>query len=73
MEPMPEQPELTPAACLSRLPEPVLDLDSDVLGEDLRRVELRRSILALAELDHVSEILLVEAVVAAWRAAGDRQ
>ena len=56
---------LTPAACLRRLPVPTLDIDEDNPLNDPRHIELRRSILAIAELDHVSEITLVQAVVAA--------
>ena len=59
---------LTPAACLKRLVEPALDIDEDDNPLDnVRQVELRRSVLTIAELDHVSEITLVRAVLAATR------
>jgi hypothetical protein len=63
--------ELTPADCLRRLPEPTLDIDEhDNPLDDRHHVELRRSILAIAELDHVSEITLVLALVASRRRPG---
>ncbi|GAA0931072.1 hypothetical protein [Virgisporangium aurantiacum] len=57
--------ELTRAALLDKLPEPALDLDDDAAAAGVRRYELRRSILTIAELDHGSEIRIV-------RAAADR-
>jgi len=59
----PRTPELTPADCLRRLPEPTLEITGSAQGDDLRRIELRRSTLAIAELDHISETALVRAVV----------
>ncbi|GAA3275136.1 hypothetical protein Dvina_03275 [Dactylosporangium vinaceum] len=60
---------LTPAACLARLPEPVLEIDEDDNPlDDLRAVELRRSVLAIAGLDHVSEMRLVDEFAARERA-----
>jgi hypothetical protein len=70
MDQTPMSQELTPAACLARLPEPKLDLEADNPADELRRVELRRSILMISELDHVSEIVLVEAVISAFRQGG---
>jgi hypothetical protein len=56
---------LTPAACLDLLPEPTLgDVDA-THNSDLFRVDLRRAVRAIAELDHVSETALVRAVVTA--------
>jgi hypothetical protein len=53
--------ELTRAALVDKLPEPALDLDDDAATADVRRYELRRSILVIAELDHGSEIRTVRA------------
>lgn len=56
---------LTPAQCLDLLPEPELG-DVDVAhGGDLFRVDLRRALRAIAELDHVTESALVRAAVTA--------
>ena len=55
---------LTPAACLARLPELILEIDEDDnLLDDLRAVELHRSVLSIAGLDHVSEMRLVDEFV----------
>ncbi|RJQ75386.1 hypothetical protein D5S17_21080 [Pseudonocardiaceae bacterium YIM PH 21723] len=51
------------ADALGELPEPELTLPEDAMGDVLRRIELRRSILAIAELDHAAETALVNAVV----------
>jgi hypothetical protein len=68
---MSEPTELTPAACLERLPEATLDIDEDDNPlDDPNSIELRRSILVIAELDHVSEMALVDQVVAAQRRRG---
>lgn len=55
---------VSPADCLSRLPEPVLEFTDEAMGDTMRRIELRRSILAIAELDHATETALVTAVAA---------
>ena len=44
-----------PAALLRRLPEPELDVDQ-AEDDDLRRIELRRVVLEVAEIDHAAEI-----------------
>jgi hypothetical protein len=59
----------TPAEFLRQLPEPELEaaeLDQD---DDLRMVELGRSVLAIAELTHDTELTAVLDVVD--RATGD--
>jgi hypothetical protein len=58
-----EKRELTPAECVGRLPEPTLDSPGELPTEELRSIELRHSILAIAELNHVNETALVRAVV----------
>jgi hypothetical protein len=69
----PRPSRLSPAACLRRLPEPALDIDEhDNPLTDSRRVELRRSVLTLAEVNHVAEIRLVQAVVERLRRGGAR-
>lgn len=56
---------MTPAECLDQLPEPSLgDVDVAHSG-DLFRVDLRRAVRAIAELDHVTESALVRAAVVA--------
>jgi len=55
--------ELTPTDCVAQLPEPDLDPANEMPTDDLRSIELRHSILAIAELDHPSETALVRAVV----------
>lgn len=67
MEPSERPHALTPEALLRRLPEPELEPDESDPTEDLRRVELRRSVFSIGQLDHVSEITLVNAVVDAVR------
>ncbi|MEN3362405.1 MAG: hypothetical protein V7637_6387 [Mycobacteriales bacterium] len=64
----------TPADLLRSLPEPTVALPGDtstqeVLADDLRRAELRRSVLTIAELNHSTEIALVRA--AAAKASGE--
>jgi hypothetical protein len=60
--------DLTPAACIDQLPEPGLEIDEDDNPlNDLQSIELRRSVLTIAELDHASEMALVEEIVAARR------
>jgi len=58
---------LTPAECLARLPEPNVDPVDDDSLDDPHRLDLRRSILARAGLDHAAIIAQVGAVVAAVR------
>jgi hypothetical protein len=54
------------AMLLSRLPRPELDLeDSD--DDDVRRIELRRAALEIAEIDHPAEITLTLAAAARYR------
>jgi hypothetical protein len=60
---------LTPAALLRRLPEAELEPEDDDPTQEMRRVELRRSVFTIGGLDHVSEITLVNAVVDAVRSA----
>jgi hypothetical protein len=55
--------EPTPADCIGRLPEPALDAVGDLPTDELRNIELRHSILTIAELNHVNETALVRAVV----------
>lgn len=54
---------LTPADCLRALPDPELDLAAASPGDELRGAELRRAVLQVAQLDHVSETTQVRAVV----------
>lgn len=56
--------ELTPEQCLDQLPALELDIEAEETGELFRRVDLRQSVLKIAELDHESEILLVKATAA---------
>ncbi|MEU7481151.1 hypothetical protein AB0A63_34595 [Lentzea sp. NPDC042327] len=53
---------ISPADCLDELPEPELEFTDEAMGDSMRRIELRRSILAIAELDHPAETALVTAV-----------
>jgi hypothetical protein len=62
---------LTRAAFLDKLPEPALDLDDAAAAEDVRRYELRRSILTIAELDHGTEIGIVRAAASKLGRAGE--
>ena len=43
---------ITPSECLGQLPELSLDTTDEDADDGLRRAELRRSILAIAELNH---------------------
>lgn len=61
----PSRREPIPAECLDLLPAPVLEITGEAHDEDLRRIELRRAVLAIAELDHVGESTLVRSVAAA--------
>lgn len=54
---------ITPSECLDRLPEPSLETSEDESGDELRRAELRRSVLAIAGLNHVSETAMVRNAV----------
>jgi hypothetical protein len=54
---------ITPSECLDRLPEPSLESAEEDARDDLRRAELRRSVLAIAELNHVSETAMVRSAV----------
>ena len=54
---------MSPADFLSQLPEPELDFTDEAMGDTMRRIELRRAILSIAELDHSTETALVTAVV----------
>lgn len=60
---------LTPADCLSILPDPKLDAAVTTAAADdgLRGAALRRAVLQLAQLDHVSETSLVRKVVVQTR------
>ncbi len=53
---------LSPSDCVWSLPEPRLDSSETGPADDLRRIELRRSALAIADLNPVAESLLVRAV-----------
>jgi hypothetical protein len=61
---------MTQADCLDQLPEPELEFTDDAAGDTMRRIELRRSIMSIAELDHATETALVKAVVAKKRKEG---
>jgi L-fucose mutarotase/ribose pyranase (RbsD/FucU family) len=59
---------LTPEDCLRTLPDPKLDARATVAADDgLRGAELRRAVLQLAQLDHVSETSLVRKAVVQTR------
>ena len=58
-EPMP----ITPTECLAGLSELPFDPSLEDRADPLRRAQMRNSILAIAELNHVSETALVRAVV----------
>ncbi|MGW6929855.1 hypothetical protein ACWGE0_07270 [Lentzea sp. NPDC054927] len=62
--------QVSPADLLGELPEPELEFSDDAAGDTMRRIELRRSILAIAELDHATETALVTAVVSKRRKEG---
>ncbi len=54
---------ITPSECLGQLPELSLDTTDEDADDSLRRAELRRSVLAIAKLNHVSETAMVRAAV----------
>ncbi|MGW2625375.1 hypothetical protein [Micromonospora taraxaci] len=60
---------LTPADCLRTLPDPTFDIAALTPGDELRGAELRRSVLTIAQLDHVSETAQVREVVVRVRGA----
>jgi len=62
--PAPRVPD--PATMLRRLPPPALDIDEDA-GDDLRRIELRKSILDIAEVGHGPEAAVARAVAERFR------
>jgi hypothetical protein len=55
---------------LRNLPEPELDID-DEAGDDLRGIELRLSILDIAEIGHGLEAELVRAAIDRLRRPAD--
>ncbi|CRK59400.1 hypothetical protein [Alloactinosynnema sp. L-07] len=59
--------DLTPADCLAKLSMPDIDTSGAAHNSDLFRVELRRAVLAIAELDHIRETAIVREVVTAVR------
>ena len=61
---------LTPAECLRLLPAPELEFTDEAMGDTMRQIELRRSILSIADVDHAAETKLVNAVVARKRKEG---
>jgi hypothetical protein len=56
----------TRAELLARLPRPELDPD-EVDDDDVRRIELRRALLEIAEVDHEAEIALALDAAARYR------
>jgi len=54
---------ITPFDCITRLPEIPLDRSDEETDDSSRRAELRRSILPIAELNHVTETKCVRDVV----------
>lgn len=54
---------ITPSECLTQLPEIPLDISESDSDDGLLRAELRHSVLAIAELNHVAETALVRAAV----------
>jgi hypothetical protein len=54
--------QMSATEALNELPEPKLEFADDAMGDTMRRIELRRSILAIAKLDHATETALVNAV-----------
>jgi hypothetical protein len=54
---------ITPSECLAQLPEIPLNIVENDSDDGLRRAELRHSVLAIADLNHVTETALVRAVV----------
>jgi len=71
MSPVPAGPLPDPAAMLRLLPVPTLEVD-DEAGDDLRRIELRRAILDIAEVSHKQEAEAVRDVVERFRRAAGR-
>jgi hypothetical protein len=61
---------MSAADALSELPEPELEFADDAMGDTMRRVELRRTIMAIAGLDHATEAALVSAVTTSKRKEG---
>jgi hypothetical protein len=70
MRAAPRVPE--PVAMLDRLPVPELDID-EVAGDDLRRIELRRAILEIAEVGHAQELAAVETAAERFSGGTARQ
>ena len=60
---------LTPKDCLRTLPEPKLDVAALTPGDELRGAELRKAVLQVAQLNHVSETAQVRATVVNVRGA----
>jgi hypothetical protein len=60
---------LTPQDCLQMLPSPKLDVAALTPGDELRGAELRKAVLQVAQMNHVSETAQVRAVVVAVRGA----
>jgi hypothetical protein len=60
---------LTPADCLRTLSVPKLDVAALTPGDELRGAELRKAVLQIAQLNHVSETALVRATVVNVRGA----
>jgi hypothetical protein len=58
---------LTPRDCLRTLSDPKVDVAALTLGDELRGGELRKSVLRIAGLNHVSEAAQVRATVIAVR------
>ena len=54
---------ITPDQCVATLPEIAFDSGGKESDDGLRRAELHQSLLAIAELNHVSETALVQSVV----------
>ena len=71
MRPLPARGIPDPETMLGRLPAPELDIDEDA-GGDLRRIELRRAILEIAELGHAQELEAVEVAAARFRPGAAR-
>lgn len=61
---------MSPAECLGQLPEPELEFTDEAMGDTMRRIELRRTIQSIADLDHATETALVTAVVTNKRGKG---
>jgi len=54
---------LTPADCLRTMPDPTLDVAAMAPSDELRGAELRKAVLQVAQLNHVSETAQVRATV----------